>query len=370
MSYLWDSAVRLIGSAPLAAECPADPELGAWFLSPTQHLVEMLVASSASAYVAYIGYSMYKSSSLSQHSRQLQQQPQSAQAEQRLRHTASAPSLSPTSSSLYTHVLVFLLSLSWAILFIHKSRIDRLWFLLQPCHVLHLLLIYTVTLPPSSPRAIFLFNLYLHLLFSPFLGLVAADLSCYKQPLELANWCAQHALLLLTPLIALLPPASYPLLTGTPFFLLCFSLEVLYHALVLSPLALYSTFNLNYVLCPPAGLLASFGQWYRLVMTAACAVLSLIVRYGMVEAWRWAVQRGLGKGMGPDVVEVEVKQGQQQGSGENGGPRLVLQQQQQQEDGGDGEDGQAAEDGSDAEREENKQTSRVTRPQARRSRKE
>ena len=366
MSSLWDSAVRLVGSSPLAAECSDDPELGGWFLSPTQHLVEIIVASSASAYVAYTAYSMYQTSSLSQQSRQLQQQkPQSAQAEQRLRHTASAPSLSPTSSSLYTHVLVFLLSLSWAILFIHKWRLDRLWFLLQPCHVLHLLLIYTVTLPPSSPRAIFLFNVYLHLLFSPFLGLVAADTSCYHQYLEWANWCGQHALLLLTPMVALLPPASYPLLTGLPFFLLCFSLEVLYHSLILSPFALYSNMNLNYVLCPPAGLLTRFGRWYRLAMTVACALLSLIVRYGMVEAWRWAVERGLGKGMGPDVVEVAVQQGDGKHGAGGGQPRLVLQQQQQQ-DGDEGHDGQATADGGDAEQ-ENKQTS--AGPKARRSRK-
>ena len=318
MSSLLQSMASFVGRAPLPLECPADPELGAWFLTPEQHVVELLLANLSFLCVAYFTYQLYTSTPHHSLARQPKKTPPTSQAQQRLAQ-------SPPSPTLWSYAQVFLLAFSYTLLLIHKWREDRLWFLLQPCHVLHLLLLYTTTLPPTSTRAIFLFNLYLHLLFSPFLGLVAADLSCYTQPLELFNWGLQHVLLLLLPLVALLPPASFPLMTGVPFFLLSFSIEVLFHSAILTPAALATGYNLNYVLCSPAGILASFGRWYRLVMTGMCALLSLLVRYGLVEGWRWVIEKGWGGGElgGPDVVHMEL---QDQGQGQ--GKRLVMNEEQ------------------------------------------
>ena len=313
MTSLFNSLTSFVRRAELPLECPDDPEFGAWSLTPEQHVVEFLLANLSFLTLAYFAYHLYTSTPHHSLARQPTSSP-TTQAQQRHSH-ASTP------HTAWSYVQVFLLTLSYTLLVIHKYRSDRLWFLLQPCHVLHLLLLYLTTLPPASTTAMFLFNLYLHLLFSPFLGLVAADTSCYQQPLEYFNWGLQHVLLLLLPLISLLPPSSYPLLTGTPFFLLAFSIEVLYHSAILTPAALATGFNLNYVLCSPAGFLASFGRWYRPVMTAMCALLSLMVRYGLVEGWRWVIRKGGGGGDlgGPDVVHMEL---QDQGRGQ--GKRLVM----------------------------------------------
>ena len=304
MSAVFQRLVDFVARAPLVDKCPDDPEIGGWFLSPQQHLIEFLSINIAFAYVAYLTFHLYASNSTHIVDRKQTRQPTPSG---RQRHAAASEPLS-TATWLLNHVLVFLLALSYSLMVIHKYRIDRLWYLLQPCHVLHLLLIRLIMLPPSSTVAIFSFNLYLHLLFSPFLGLVAADTTCYHQPYELANWCLQHLLLLAIPLLFMLPPSRFPLITGRAFFFLCFSIEVLYHSLILYPVALLTSYNLNYVLCPPAGtLLVQLGPWYRVAMTGFCGVLSAAIRYGAVEGYRWAVERGLGGGQGPDVVEMKLE---------------------------------------------------------------
>ena len=304
MSAMWQRLVDFVAQAPIADKCPDDPEIGGWFLSPQQHLIEFLAINTAFACLAYYTYKQYAADSTHAVHRKQTKQP-TAGGQQRRAAVSGPPS---TATWLLNHTLVFLLALSYSLMVIHKYRINRLWYLLQPCHVLHLVLIRIIMLPPSSTVAIFGFNVYLHLLFSPFLGLVAADTTCYHQPYEWANWCLQHSLLLAIPLLFLLPPSRFPLVTGRAFFLLCFSIEVLYHSLLLYPVALATSFNLNYVLCPPAGtLLEQLGPWYRLAMTGFCGVLSAVIRYGAVEAYRWAVERGLGGAAGPDVVEMKVE---------------------------------------------------------------
>ena len=332
MSAVYQRLVDFVATAPLVDKCPADSEFGAWFLTPQQHLLEFLSINLAFAYLAYLAYHLYAPST--SHAVHRKQTKQPTAAGQQRKATATEPP--STATWLLNHTLVFLLSLSYALMVIHKYREERLWFLLQPCHVLHLLLMRIIMLPPSSTTAIFCFNLYLHLLFSPFLGLVAADLTCYNQPYELANWCLQHLLLLAIPLLFLLPPSRYPLVTGRAFFLLCFSIEVLYHSLLLYPVALITGFNLNYVLCPPAGtLLERLGPWYRLAMTGFCGVLSLVIRYGVVEGYRWAVERGLGGGQGPDVVEMKVEDKAGQGK------QVVMEEETDEELDEDGEENES-----------------------------
>ena len=306
MSAVYQRLVDFVARAPLVDKCPVDSEFGAWFLSPQQHILEFVSINAAFAYLAYLAYSLYAPTDASPAVQRKQTKQPTAAGQQRKAAVSGPPS---TATWLLNHLLVFLLALSYALMVVHKYREERLWFLLQPCHVLHLLLMRLIMLPPSSTSAIFLFNLYLHLLFSPFLGLVAADLTCYNQPYELLNWCLQHCLLLAIPLLFMLPPSRYPLVTGRAFFLLCFSIEVLYHSLLLYPIALLTGFNLNYVLCPPAGtLLEQLGPWYRIVMTGFCGVLSFIIRYGVVEGYRWAVEKGFGSAQGPDVVEMKVEE--------------------------------------------------------------
>ncbi|KAF8955578.1 hypothetical protein BGZ46_002607 [Entomortierella lignicola] len=61
-----------------------------------------------------------------------------------------------------------------------------------------------------------------------------------------------------------------------------FSLFALYHSFILSSMALLNGENLNYLLVPPPGPLASFGQWYRPVMYLFCVGLTM-TRYFLVE---------------------------------------------------------------------------------------
>lgn len=109
---------------------------------------------------------------------------------------------------------------------------QKVGFLLQPCHVCHVLLILTLALPRGPGAGALCFNYYIHWLFSPFLGLVAAELDCYQQRFELANWFVQHALLMVAPVV-LVRSRRHPTATGARFFFHAFALAVLYHFAIL-----------------------------------------------------------------------------------------------------------------------------------------
>jgi len=82
----------------------------------------------------------------------------------------------------------------------HKFHGAKMAYLLQPCHVLPLLLLFIVQLPRGSPLGAVLLSVYLHSLSGPLLGTVGVDLSCYTQLLEAVNWGVQHVSLLVVPL--------------------------------------------------------------------------------------------------------------------------------------------------------------------------
>jgi len=159
----------------------------------------------------------------------------------------------------------------------HKSQEGRLWFLLQPCHTLQALMIVTMMLGSQSRLAVLLFNLYLNMFFSPFLGMVAADLSVYSQWMELESWAVQHALLCLLPFF-FIATRRFPVINSGRFMVFAFTLEMFFHFGVLLPLSIFSGFNLNYMMCPPNGPLTSFGLYYRPVMSVACLGMAFVLK--------------------------------------------------------------------------------------------
>ncbi len=170
---------------------------------------------------------------------------------------------------------------SIALIVAHKASRSRMWFLFQPCHVLHCLLIGLLLLPPGENIGMLMFNHYIHWLFGPFMGLVAADLACYTQAYELENWFIQHVLLLAAPMI-LVATRKYPLISTKRFFFHSVTVMTVYHYLVLEFVSLYSMMNLNFMMCPPLALLASFGNYYRLLMAFVFYLLGYLARYGLV----------------------------------------------------------------------------------------
>jgi len=120
--------------------------------------------------------------------------------------------------------------------------------------------------------------------------MVAADLSCYTQFLELQNWFVQHALLLCVPMY-LLYLERYPIIAGRTIFLFSYALEFAAHAVVFIPVSLAVGFNINYTICPPAGPLELFHSYYRVVMMVFCLFLMWFVRYVLIQSFLHFVRR-------------------------------------------------------------------------------
>jgi len=169
---------------------------------------------------------------------------------------------------------------SLALIVYHKYQKGRLWFLLQPCHVLQFILIVMCLLPPGNGIGAYVFNVFLHWLFGPFLGLVAADLACYQLKFELENWFLQHVLLLCAPLV-FIATRRHPLITDHRFFLHATTMKVLFHFSVIEAASLYSASNINFVLCPPNAPLEALGKYYRSFMIIGFYILAAFVRYGL-----------------------------------------------------------------------------------------
>jgi hypothetical protein len=263
------------GSAVLNECTELDCELAGWYLSPGQHLVEAIATNMLLIVMLYFSW------------------PKTAKTTAITNSTTATTTATTTDSStssthwtprnngrrsLLDWMLLAITTCSLLMVVYHKQQESRMWFLLQPCHTLQALIIVTMLLGSRSRVAVLLFNLYLGMFFSPFLGMVAADPSVYTQWMEYESWAVQHALLCLLPFF-FIATRRFPVIKSLRFVVFAFTLEMFFHFAILLPLSIFSGFNLNYMMCPPAGPLTLFNAYYRPVMSAACLGMAMAFSY-------------------------------------------------------------------------------------------
>jgi len=254
----------------LPETCPDNAEGGAWHLKPFQQLWEAGLTALISTMPMVWFWGKFRT--------QLRREARTA-----------APLLPP---SLFVRlvdvILLVVMIVSAATVIYHKWAGNKLSFLLQPCHVLHSLLLFLLTLPRGSDTGAVLLAVYLNSLSAPFLGTVAVDLSCYTQRFEALNWGVQHVMLLVAPLYLLATRrfGSHVHSSAALFHASYFAMALLHYG-ILIPFSMWTTTNINYVLCPPAGqsLLVSFGRWYRPPMMLVCFLLAALLRFIVVAAF-------------------------------------------------------------------------------------
>lgn len=161
------------------------------------------------------------------------------------------------------------LASSLTLTLIHKIIRNRVWFMLQPCHMSGFLLVLSLLYPNKrSPLPHILFNIYLHLQWGALAALAFPDLrehyligetfnffagkKAYKRyNSSICNMTVEHALLLIVPIYMIYSRRYVVLPKSKEILCLSFFTYCFFHTPVLHALSLTSGFNLNYMWTPP-----------------------------------------------------------------------------------------------------------------------
>lgn len=225
--------------------------------------------------------------------------------------SAYIPAIKPTHIVHRLFYIVHLISLTaaWIAIVESKIRSDTVLYLLQPCHLANLLLVFAYLVPTnSSVQRLITDHLATGGILAPTLAIAFADLRTYDNDYDIWLFFAQHYLILVSPALAqiarLHPIRNVSLLASAPaagsatpsrsaplakvpctfvtswwrdyiFHTIDFVLlHTAYHWDLLLPLSIALGGNLNYTLAPPVAL-ASAGQWYHVPLVSFCVVVTL-----------------------------------------------------------------------------------------------
>ena len=147
----------------------------------------------------------------------------------------------------------------------------EIFFLLQPCHVLNVLVILMSFAPHKSRLGTAAFNLYLYLMCATVFAMAFPDMRD-RHPLEIVHFWILHWWLVVCPYYFEVT-AKYDL--WHPHFVSGFSLNATLHWTLLYPVALLRGINLNYLMNPPdVSLVVDFGVAYRWPVTLGTYLLT------------------------------------------------------------------------------------------------
>ncbi|CAO3650062.1 unnamed protein product [Cunninghamella blakesleeana] len=242
---------------------------GAWYISPMHHGLEILfMVPFFVGFTIYFGHRAWG------------------------KHTETYRLLSSThpipEASFFERLLLILMIGSFGITCTHKSFTQTLLFLMQPCHASALLLILVMMWPfkkhPFIPGL--LLNTYYYTLWGAILALVFPDLRNHDMWGEIFNFFLEHSLVLILPIYLISNPRYVTLPPSMDMALFSFFLYASYHSPILHFFSLWSGFNLNYTLVPPAlGFLVKSGPWYRYIMFTAALLNMFWTRYLFMETF-------------------------------------------------------------------------------------
>ncbi|CAO3686910.1 unnamed protein product [Rhizopus stolonifer] len=177
----------------------------------------------------------------------------------------------PQKASLTEKIMTGSLASSLLVTLIHKIIRNRVWFMLQPCHV---------TLSSSSCVVQHLFAFQ----WGALAALAFPDLREHALIGETFNFFAEHILLLVVPIYMIYSGRYVVLPKSKAILFLSFFSYSFFHTPVLHTLSLTSGFNLNYMWTPPPiPLLLDLGPSYRIAMYGMAFLLKFITRFICVE---------------------------------------------------------------------------------------
>ncbi|KAF9204094.1 hypothetical protein BGZ49_005715 [Haplosporangium sp. Z 27] len=260
----------------IAIEMPLVTDLndtykGTWYLSPRQHTIEFVCYNILFFILLRVGFYLFRKKG-------------SAFYSPRLDQLSEKINTNVLSGHVMDKAVLILLCGSYALTVYHKVFGDNFMYLLQPCHVNILLLIFTMVGPRESKVTTMAFNSYLHYIWATIFALSFPDSTDNGLWLVIENFWFEHYLLLLVPIYLIYSGrfAVYPLSFSYAVF--SYAIFSLFHSLVLSTFGLMTGHNLNYMLVPPnSPMVHNLGKYYRLTVYVSMFALCLISRYIIVE---------------------------------------------------------------------------------------
>ncbi|KAG1181371.1 hypothetical protein G6F36_009935 [Rhizopus arrhizus] len=255
----------------IAADVPTETDwaqssYGSWYNDPRQHGLELLFLATFYASITFILFRRVLKPGKRHYKLLTEFQP-------------------PKKASLTEKGMTIALASSLSLTLIHKIIRNRVWFMLQPCHISGLLLVFALLYPnKQSPLPHILFNIYLHLQWGALAALAFPDLREHSLIGETFNFFAEHVLLLIVPIYMIYSRRYVVLPKSKEILFLSFFSYCFFHTPVLHTLSLASGFNLNYMWTPPPiKLLLDLGPSYRIVMYGVAFILKFITRFICVE---------------------------------------------------------------------------------------
>ncbi|KAG0046553.1 hypothetical protein BGZ83_008292 [Gryganskiella cystojenkinii] len=249
----------------------ADTYKGTWYLSPRQHTIEFVCYNVLFFVLCRLGLHLFRKKG-------------SAFYSPRLDQLSESISINVLRGHVMDRVILVLLCGSYALTVYHKVFGDNYIYLLQPCHVNLLLLIFTMVGPQANKFANMAFNSYLHYIWATIFALIFPDTTNNGLFMVIENFWFEHYLLLLVPVYLIYSGRFVLFPLSLSYAVFSYASFALFHSFMLSGLGLLTGHNLNYMLVPPnSPVMHNFGKFYRLVVYGLTFILCLISRYVIVE---------------------------------------------------------------------------------------
>ncbi|KAI9487687.1 MAG: TMEM164 family-domain-containing protein [Benjaminiella poitrasii] len=256
----------------IAADVPVETDwaqssFGSWYNKPRQHALELMFLASLYAFATFMYFRRLLRPGTETYKRLTQFRP-------------------PCRASLSERGMTLALICSLLLTLTHKIIRNRVWFMLQPCHMSGVLLLFTLVYPnKSSPIPHVFFNIYLHLQWGALAALAFPDLREHSMIGETFNFFAEHVLLLVVPVYMIYSRRYVVLPKSKEVLFLSFFSYSFFHTPLLHLTSLISGFNLNYMWAPPPiKILLRLGPLYRVVMYGVAFVFKFVTRFICVEA--------------------------------------------------------------------------------------
>lgn len=177
---------------------------------------------------------------------------------------------------------------TWLSTFLYKVLTERMVYMLQPCHLSNMVLIWLVFIGPTASRrwATLVLGMYLEMWFGSAAALAMPDLRGLDLPLEKVNFMVQHVMLTFAPFY-LLARRPVDITLSLRVVTLNFVLFAAVHWNLYGVVNIVAGSNVNYMAQPPMGFGELVGTMYRPIILASCYVVILITRFIIFTPWAW-----------------------------------------------------------------------------------